>query len=744
LIPEFENYRWFPGGILTVSLPRLSVLFVVLAAPLILSQCEFVAEEDNLPLETAAQPIIGGQPDSGHPAVGAVQMTQHLCSDTLISPKIVLTAAHCVATDTPVQFGMGPSTSNATAIYNIVKSIPHPQFGQQVIDNAVVQVHDIAVVVLQQAASTPPIKFRTQSIVGMEGSPITFVGYGQSSLTNPYSSGKKMYVASTIGDVNAQGFWNFTTPANPKNTCVGDSGGPALLSTGGVEEVISVVSAGDEGCVQNGWNTRVDIHAAWIQNQIEAYDSGSVNPVCGNGLCESSETEQCCPADCSGGQTGLGDPCNSPSDCNSPLVCVTASDGSYCTQLCPDPNGGGGCPSGWTCAPLQDPPPSGEGVCIKTGGGGNCGNGVCESGESSQSCPSDCGGGGCGSITYQGCCNGETLTWCENEELQEMNCSNNPSCGWNTQAGFYDCGSNGGEDPSGAYPKGCGGGPVDPVCGNNKCEPGESEQTCPADCGGGVGGCGDGVCGKAENYESCAADCTAADCGNTSYEGCCAGEVLTWCENGGLLMINCVTNEKCGWFSDGGYYNCGTAGGSDPSGQNQLSCDGGGPPPVCGNGMCEAGENEQVCAADCGPNQAVCGNGVCETGENILVCAADCGITEPECGDGTCDEEETATSCPADCGSKPVDPCGDGTCAEGETEASCPADCDDTKPDPTKKCGDGTCGSDENCASCAEDCGICIGGGGNSSCNMSPVPASPWPLLLLLALCLFTRRRTNA
>jgi hypothetical protein len=52
-------------------------------------------------------------------------------------------------------------------------------------------------------------------------------------------------------------------------------------------------------------------------------------------------------------------------------------------------------------------------------------------------------------------------------------------------------------------------------------------------------------------------------------------------------------------------------------------CDDGGAA-VCGNGICEIGEDGVNCPGDC-PAGPVCGNGVCEQGEDSVNCPGDCG-----------------------------------------------------------------------------------------------------------------------
>ena len=87
-----------------------------------------------------------------------------------------------------------------------------------------------------------------------------------------------------------------------------------------------------------------------------------------------------------------------------------------------------------------------------------------------------------------------------------------------------------------------------PTCGDGECAPGETCQTCAADCG---GCCGDGVCAGGETCQSCPTDC---DC----------------CGNG-----TCEANECMFCPSD---------------------CDG-----CCGDGVCDFTEDCQSCASDCGP-----------------------------------------------------------------------------------------------------------------------------------------------
>ena len=75
--------------------------------------------------------------------------------------------------------------------------------------------------------------------------------------------------------------------------------------------------------------------------------------------------------------------------------------------------------------------------------------------------------GGCGNITYTGCCstdedgNYTILMWCEDEVINTLNCDGSgdrPGCGWDGSIGYYNCveaSDAGTEDPSGENPCDC-------------------------------------------------------------------------------------------------------------------------------------------------------------------------------------------------------------------------------------------------------------------------------------------------
>jgi hypothetical protein len=116
--------------------------------------------------------------------------------------------------------------------------------------------------------------------------------------------------------------------------------------------------------------------------------------VCGNGICEAGNGEDCvsCPADCNGVQTGKpsGRYCCGDGDGVNPVGCGDSRCGSACT----DDGAAGG---SYCCGDGSCDGPEGDLGCILDCGepppGPVCGDGICQNndGEDSCGCPDDCG-----------------------------------------------------------------------------------------------------------------------------------------------------------------------------------------------------------------------------------------------------------------------------------------------------------------------------------------------------------------
>ncbi len=123
-----------------------------------------------------------------------------------------------------------------------------------------------------------------------------------------------------------------------------------------------------------------------------------------------------------------------------------------------------------------------------------------------------------------------------------------------------------------------------------------------------------------------------------------------------------------------------------------------------------------------------CGNGVCETslGEDKNLCKPDCDVAAPVCGDGVCAAGESGT-CAADCPTGPVTPpvqpacvseggsiavvpnapgCCTGlsqiSCAAPSADGTCPPGCLGAQI--CANCGNRACGPGENNCNCPQDC----------------------------------------
>jgi len=469
-------------------------------------------------------PIIGGDPvsDGSWPAVGGITLfPDSMCSGTLIAPRVVVTAAHCIKDENPTVFTLGYDMDDGTD-YQVAQKYYHPDYDEGDVLNNDPGSHDVGVLILEKdVTGVTPAELFTGDFTTFDGDDIIFVGYGKRSVTEQLY-GLKYQVTLTIQDIDANGFWNYTSRQDPHNTCGGDSGGPGFILSGGKYYIGGFVSSGDGECVEDGYNMRADDNAEWLLDMVEQYGAGQTESVCGNGVCEDDESAESCLDDCSAGIT-LWSECGQDYSCQGEMFCLQVGQTDFrCTVECDDFELGGGCPlTSMACYELQD----GSGACVEMGIA--CGDGICEYGETAASCAVDCDRD-CGDLTFEGCCDGTTAVYCDNGQFRTVECGPDMACGWVTQGAYYFCvEGQATADPSGELPMSCDAFSYQ-QCGDGECTGSETTASCPGDCDGPVETCGNGTCDNDETTESCPADCkpVANECGD---EICAKGEDCDSC-----------------------------------------------------------------------------------------------------------------------------------------------------------------------------------------------------------------------
>jgi len=218
---------------------------------------------------TPPTPIFGGQPTApgAWPAVVAIEIGQYLCTGTLVSSNVVLTAAHCLDDRPDLAAIRVKIADNIYAPGAVIKVIAYG-FDPRFCADCDWDIHDYGYLVLAssqpQAAPFPRVITRQAdwNELMYVDAPVTLVGYG---LDEADGTGVKREVEVRITEFSASGR-EFKAGGMGLDSCRGDSGGPAFARLGTGEYLLAGITSRGHTCGNGGFYAVPMAGLCWLYN----------------------------------------------------------------------------------------------------------------------------------------------------------------------------------------------------------------------------------------------------------------------------------------------------------------------------------------------------------------------------------------------------------------------------------------------------------------------------------------------